>query len=120
MLIVVTFLRDIPVSLFESMTLDGASNFKILFVLVIPMIKPAITTAAVYNALGIWNNFIFALILDDKDPVIPLALNLFKGEYSSNVPAILACVVISLLPLLAAYIVGRKQMVAGLAAGFSK
>ncbi|MDR2457597.1 MAG: carbohydrate ABC transporter permease [Clostridiales Family XIII bacterium] len=120
MLILVTYLRDIPSSLFESMTLDGASNFKILFVLVIPLLRPAITTIAVYNALGIWNNFIFALILDDKDPVIPLALNLFKGEYTSNTPAILACVIISLLPLLAAYIIGRKQMVAGLSAGFGK
>ncbi|MDR1042308.1 MAG: carbohydrate ABC transporter permease [Clostridiales Family XIII bacterium] len=120
MLILVTFLRDIPSSLFESMTLDGASNFKILFILVAPLLRPAITTAAVYNALMIWNNFIFALILDDKDPVIPLALNLFKGEYSSNTPAILACVVISLIPLLIAYIFGRKQMVAGLSAGFSK
>jgi raffinose/stachyose/melibiose transport system permease protein len=120
MLILVTFLRDIPSSLFESMTLDGASNFKILFILVAPLLRPAITTAAVYNALQIWNNFIFALILDDKDPVIPLALNLFKGEYSSNTPAILACVIISLIPLLVAYIFGRKQMVAGLSAGFGK
>ena len=60
---------------------------------------------------------------EDRHPwlrVLPLALWAFQGEYGINVPAVLASVVLATLPILALYVLGRRQLVAGMIAGFSK
>lgn len=121
-LILSNFMRDIPNELFESMRLDGASNWSILWHLVLPMTRPAVVTVGIYNALQVWNGFLFPLILTQSPDkrVLPLSLWAFQGEFSVNVPAILAAVVLSTLPLLLLYIFGRRQLLGGLTAGFSK
>lgn len=121
-LILSNFMRDIPGELFESMRLDGASNWSILWHLVLPMTRPAVVTVGIYNALQVWNAFLFPLILTQSPDkrVLPLSLWAFQGEFSINVPAILASVVLSTLPLLVVYIFGRRQLLGGLTAGFSK
>lgn len=121
-LILSNFMRDIPNELFESMRLDGASNWSILWHLVLPMTRPAVITVGIYNALQVWNGFLFPLILTQSPDkrVLPLSLWAFQGEFSVNVPAILASVVLSTLPLLLLYIFGRRQLLGGLTAGFSK
>lgn len=121
-MILVNFLRDVPQSLFEAMSVDGATEFQTMTRLALPMVKPAIITVLIYDALNVWNGFLFPLILTQSasNRVIPLSLWLFQGEFTVDVPGILAAVVVSVLPILTAYIFGRKQMVAGLTAGFSK
>ena len=121
-MILTNFLRDIPQSLFEAMSVDGASEFMTMTKLAIPMVRPAIVTVAIYDGLNVWNGFLFPLILTQSadNRVIPLSLWLFQGQFTVDTPGILAAVVISVLPILTAYIFGRKQMVAGLTAGFSK
>ena len=121
-LILVNFVRDIPRELFESMRLDGASEWSLLWRLVTPMTMPAIITVAIYDALNVWNAFLFPLILTQSADkrVLPLSLWTFQGAFTVNVPAILAAVVLSVLPLLVAYAIGRRFLVSGLTAGFSK
>ena len=121
-MILTNFLRDIPQSLFEAMSVDGASEFMTMTKLAVPMVRPAIITVAIYDGLNVWNGFLFPLILTQSadNRVIPLSLWLFQGQFTVDTPGILAAVVISVLPILTAYIFGRKQMVAGLTAGFSK
>lgn len=121
-LILSNFLRDVPAELFEAMRVDGAGEWKTLWHLALPLTKPAIVTVAVYNALNVWNGFLFPLILTQsaETRVLPLSLWSFQGEFSVNIPAVLAAVVLSVLPILAAYIVGRRQLVSGLTAGFGK
>ncbi|WP_457946827.1 carbohydrate ABC transporter permease [Pseudarthrobacter sp. alpha12b] len=121
-LIIVNFLRDIPQELFESMRMDGAGDWRIMRSLVLPLVQPALVTVGIYNALGVWNGFLFPLILTQspQNRVLPLSLWTFQGQFSVNVPAILAAVVLSALPMLAAYIFGRRYLVAGLTAGFGK
>ena len=121
-MILCNFLRDIPQSLFEAMEVDGATEWKIMWQLAIPMIKPAIITVSIYDALQVWNGFLFPLILTQSSTnrVITLSLWAFQGQFTVDIPGILAAVVVSVIPILTAYIIGRKQMVAGLTAGFSK
>ena len=121
-MILTNFLRDIPQSLFEAMSVDGASEFTTMTKLAVPMVRPAIITVAIYDGLNVWNGFLFPLILTQSadNRVIPLSLWLFQGQFTVDTPGILAAVVISVLPILTAYIFGRKQLVAGLTAGFSK
>ncbi len=121
-IILVNFLRDVPAELFEAMRVDGAGNWRMLWNLVLPLSRPAIITVAVYDALQVWNGFLFPLILTQsrETRVLPLGLVTFQGEFTINVPAVLAAVVLATLPVLALYIVGRRYLVSGLTAGFSK
>lgn len=117
-----SFMRDVPGELFESMRLDGAGEWRILWRLVLPLSKPAILTAAIYNGVNVWNNFLFPLVLTQSEGTrtLPLALWTFQGELTINVPAMMAAVVLSALPPLTLYVFGRRQLVAGLTAGFGK
>lgn len=121
-IILVNFLRDVPNELFEAMRVDGAGDRRMLWNLVLPLTRPAIITVGVYNALHVWNGFLFPLILTQSPEtrVLPLSLVSFQGEFTINVPAILAAVVLATLPLLTVYVVGRRYLVSGLTAGFTK
>jgi raffinose/stachyose/melibiose transport system permease protein len=121
-LILVNFIRDVPRELFDSMRVDGAGDWRVLFSLVVPLSRPAIVTVTLYNALHVWNGFLFPLILTQSPEkrVLPLSLWTYQGEFDFNVPAIMAAVVLSTLPLFALYLFGRRQLLSGLTAGFSK
>lgn len=121
-LILSNFLRDVPRELFESMRLDGCSDWQMAWRLAFPLVRPAIVTVSIYNGLNVWNGFLFPLILTQSPNlrVMPLALWVFQGEYSVNIPAVLAAVVLSTLPILVLYVVGRRQLLSGLTAGFGK
>jgi raffinose/stachyose/melibiose transport system permease protein len=121
-IILANFLRDIPNELFESMRVDGATHWRMLWSLALPLTRPAVVTVAVYDALNVWNGFLFPLILTQSPEkrVLPLALWSFQGQFTVNIPAILAAVVLSTLPILALYIIGRRHLAGALTAGFSK
>ncbi|MGN8025312.1 carbohydrate ABC transporter permease [Microbacterium sp. 22242] len=121
-MLLANFIRDVPNELFESMRLDGCSEWATMWRLAMPLTRPAIVTVAIYNALGVWNGFLLPLVLTQSPDlrVLPLALWTFQGEFSVNIPAVLACVVLTTLPLVVVYVFGRRQLVSGLTAGFSK
>ncbi|MFC5829849.1 carbohydrate ABC transporter permease [Nonomuraea insulae] len=121
-LILANFIRDVPKELFDSMRIDGASEQVTMWRLAFPLTRPAVVTVTVYNALQIWNGFLLPLILTQSPDkrTLPLALWSFQGQYSINVPAVLASVVLTTLPILILYVVGRRQLLAGLTAGFGK
>jgi len=121
-LILANFLRDVPGELFESMRLDGCTDWGMLWRLALPLTRPAVVTAAVYNALNVWNGFLFPLILTQSPElrVLPLSLWTFQGEFQVNIPALLASVVLATLPLLVIYVVARRQLVSGMTAGFTR
>lgn len=121
-LVLSNFIRDVPKELFESMRTDGASEWGTLWHLAFPLTRPALVTVSIYNGLAIWNGFLLPLILtqDPTQRTLPLALWTFQGQYSVNVPAVLASVVLTTLPILVLYAVGRRQLLSGLTAGFGK
>lgn len=121
-LVMTNFLRDVPRELFEAMAIDGAREHHVLLRLILPISRPAIMAVMVFNTLGAWNGFIFPLILTSSKTfrVLPMAVYNFQTEYTINVPGILATVVISALPLVVLYAVGRRYIVRGLVAGYSK
>jgi raffinose/stachyose/melibiose transport system permease protein len=121
-LVLTNFIRDVPKELFDSMRVDGASEWGTLRHLAFPLTRPALVTVSIYNGLAIWNGFLLPLILTQSPSkrTLPLALWTFQGEFSINVPAVLASVVLTTLPILALYAIGRRQLLSGLTAGFSK
>ena len=121
-LVLTNFIRDVPNELFESMRVDGATEWKTLWNLAFPLSRPALVTVTIYEGLLIWNGFLLPLILTQSPDkrVLPLALAAFQSQYTVNVPAVLASVVLTTLPILTLYVVGRRQLVSGLTAGFGK
>ena len=115
-LILTNFMRDIPNELYESMTLDGAGDWKVFRTLVLPLSLPAITTVGVYNALNSWNNFLFPLILTQSrsNRVLTLGLYDYVGEFRVDTPALLTAVVLSIVPIFVVYLFARRQLINGL------
>ncbi|GGL13640.1 carbohydrate ABC transporter permease [Mangrovihabitans endophyticus] len=121
-LVLSNFIRDVPKELFESMRMDGASEWGTLWQLAFPLTRSALITVTIYNGVLTWNNFLLPLVLTQSPDrrTLPLALWTFQGQYSVNVPAVLASVVLTTLPILVLYAVGRRQLLSGLTAGFGK
>ncbi|MFH8467878.1 carbohydrate ABC transporter permease [Streptomyces sp. NPDC017991] len=121
-LVLSNFIRDVPKELFDSMRVDGATEWTTLWRLAAPLTRPAILTVTIFNALTIWNGFLLPLILTQSPDrrTLPLALWTFQGQYGVNVPAVVAAVVLTTLPVLVLYAFGRRQLLSGLTAGFSR
>ncbi|WP_420112202.1 carbohydrate ABC transporter permease [Pseudactinotalea sp.] len=121
-LILSNFIRDVPNELFESMRLDGATEWGTMWRLAFPLTRPALVTVTIYQALQVWNSFLLPLVLTQSPDkrVLPLALWTFQGQYSVNIPAVLASVVLTTVPILVLYVIGRRQLLSGLTAGFTK
>ncbi|MDT0443932.1 carbohydrate ABC transporter permease [Streptomyces sp. DSM 41886] len=115
-LILVGTMRDIEEELYESMALDGASQTRILLQLVVPISRAGISTVGVFSALGAWNGFLFPLILTQSPETRVLTLGLYDyvGEFRVDIPALLAAVVLSIVPIFTAYLFARRQLINGL------
>ncbi|MGW7520744.1 carbohydrate ABC transporter permease [Streptomyces sp. NPDC054796] len=109
-------MRDIDEEMYESMALDGAGPARILWQLVVPLCRSGISTVGVYAALQAWNNFLFPLILTQSPGTRVLTLGLydFVGQFRVDIPALLAAVVLSIVPLFTVYLFARRQLVSGL------
>ena len=109
-------MREISVELYEAMTLDGARPGRILWDLVVPLSRSSIASASVFAALQAWNGFLFPLIMtqSDSNKLVTLGLYNFVSEYGANIPALLAAVLMSALPILLVYLFARRALVAGL------
>ncbi|MCZ4510622.1 carbohydrate ABC transporter permease [Streptomyces sp. ActVer] len=115
-LVLVGTLRDVSEDLYEAMALDGASPQRMLFQLAIPLAKGGISTVVIFAALQAWNGFLFPLIFTQSDGPRVLTLGLFNyvSQFGVNIPALLASVVLSGIPIFAVYLVARRALVGGL------
>ena len=123
MLIMKTYLQSsIPDSLEESAFLDGATYIQILFKIVLPLLKPIISTMVILNSLAFWNDFLLpSLVLTDKKLLtLPLSTYSFYGTYSADYGTIMAGLLLCVVPILILYVVLQKQIIGGVVAGAVK
>lgn len=116
------YIRSIPDALVESARIDGASYFKIFFSIVVPMAKPVATTLAILNISGTWNEFMLINMLtsSSSNKSLPVGIQSFAGSLSTDYGKLFASLVIGLLPMLVFYLVFRKEITKGVAAGAVK
>lgn len=116
-LVLSSALRDVPRELYEAMAIDGGGATRLMWSLALPMSRSALTTVSIYSALNAWNGFLFPLILtqSDEQRVQTLGLYNFQGQFGSNVPGLMAGVLVSALPIFIAYVFARRWLIAGLA-----
>jgi raffinose/stachyose/melibiose transport system permease protein len=117
--ILTEFMRQIPRELEDAARIDGCSPMRIFYNIILPLSSPGLATLAIYNAVFLWNEFVFAFVLisSPKNRTLPLAIWDYQGQYSANIPAIMAVLTLSSLPLIAVYIVGQERVVKGILAG---
>lgn len=116
------FISDIPKELEEAAFIDGANLFQIYSKIILPLIKPAISTVAIYNMVLLWNEFVYALVLISNPSKWNLTLGLFnfQGQYATNIPMIMTGVMLSVLPLLLFYVFLQERVIKGMTAGAVK
>lgn len=107
-------MRDVSEELYEAMALDGASPLRMLLQLTVPLSKAGISTVAIFSALQAWNGFLFPLILTQTKFVLTLGLFNFQSQFGVNIPAMLAAIVLSVVPIFAVYLVARRALINGL------
>ncbi|MFD4724884.1 carbohydrate ABC transporter permease [Streptomyces seoulensis] len=118
------FFRTLPTSVAEAAFVDGASHTRTFFQIMLPMAKPGLISVGIFNFLGQWNQYMLPTVLNtDPDKkvltqgLVQLAVSQgYKGDWSG----LFAGLVMAMLPVLAAYIIFQRQVVAGLTAGALK
>lgn len=113
------FVAALPEELFEAARIEGVSEFQILRVIVVPLIRPALAGVAVLVFTFVWNDYFWALVLVQSDAAKPLTLGLagLKGEWLTAWNLISAGALFAALPPVALFFLMQKHFVAGLTAG---
>ena len=110
-------MNTVPYDLDQAATLDGAGHFRIFTRIVLPLVRPALATLAVFAFLNTWNSFLWPLIIL-RDPLmqtLPVALSSLQGQYSTQWDVLMAGSVISIIPMFALYVFAQKYIVQGVA-----
>ena len=119
--ILTAFMKQVPRELKEAARLDGASEYRI-FWLILPLVRPAIATVAVFTMIPIWNDLWFPLILapGEKTKTVTLGAQQFLGQFVSDWNAVLSSLTLAMVPILIIYILFSRQIIRGLTAGAVK
>lgn len=118
--LITSFLRSsVPRDYEEAARIDGCSNIQVFWFIVVPLLRPVLGTCVILNGVGIWNDFFTPLVYlaGGKQLTIPMALYQFVGRYSTNWPLIFASLLISIVPILALYLVFQRYVIQGFAGG---
>ena len=120
--ILTEFIRGLPGELYEAGFMDGAGRFMIYCKIVLPLIRPALATVAIYNLVPIWNDLWFPLIFInvENQKTVLLAVTRLQGQYTTDWPKLLTILSLSALPVIVLYLTMSKQFIKGLTAGAVK
>ncbi len=115
------FMRQVPRELKEAARIDGASEYRI-FWLILPLVRPAIATVAVFTMIPIWNDLWFPLILapGEQTKTVTLGAQQFLGQFVSDWNAVLSSLTLAMVPVLIIYIIFSRQLIRGITAGAVK
>lgn len=119
----VNYIRGLPYEIEESAQIDGCSVFQTYIRIVLPLVKPMLSTLLIMDTLWIWNDFMLPLLILNRTQSIwtlPLFQYNFKTEYSFNYTLAFAAYLLAMLPMLIIYCLGQKYIIKGLTAGSVK
>ena len=116
-----SFMRSVPQELKQAARIDGAGEYRI-FGLVLPLVRPAVATVAVFTMIPIWNDLWFPLILapGEATKTVTLGSQMFLGQFVSDWNAVLASLTLAMVPMLLLYMLFSRQLIRGLTAGAVK
>ena len=116
------FIKTVPLGVEEAATIDGCNPLQTYWRVVFPILKPTAITVAILNTMWIWNDYLLPYLVIGKDyKTIPVAIQYLKGGYGSvDMGAMMAMLVLSIIPVIAFYLSSQKYIIKGVAAGAVK
>ncbi len=117
------FVKSIPLEIEEAAMIDGCSPIQTYFKVLVPILKPTIISTAILETMWVWNDYLLpTLVLDIKKyRTIPMAIQYFRGSYGTvNMGAMMASIMIDIIPIIIMYLVSQKYIIEGVIAGAVK
>lgn len=116
------FVRSVPVALEEAAQIDGCGPIRTFFYIVLPIMRPTAITVAILNAMWIWNDYLLPyLVIGTKYKTLPVAVQYLQGGYGSrDMGALMAMLILTILPIIVFYALAQKHIIKGVVAGAVK
>ena len=116
------FMQGVSKDLKDAGRIDGLSEYTIFFRLVLPLVRPAVATVAVFTMIPIWNDLWFPLIVapGEATKTVTLGAQVFIGQFVTNWNAVLSALTLAILPVLVLYLLFSRQLIRGITAGAIK
>lgn len=120
--VLTAFIKELPREMFDAAKVDGASEWQIYSTIVLPLMRPALATVAIFNMIKIWNDFWFPLVFIrvEEARTVALGVSLLFGQYRTDWTRALAVLSLAAVPLLIFYILLSREFIKGLTAGAVK
>ncbi len=116
------FIATIPRELDEAAIIDGCNPLQLFFMIILPLLKPVLVTAAILNFLGVWGDFLFPLYYLNSSAHWPMTLAVYNffGQYQQSWNLVSADILLTIIPVLAVYLLGQRFILSGLTSGSVK
>ncbi len=116
------FFKSIPKELEEAARIDGASEFRIFWQIMLPLARGGIGTMAIFQSMWIWNEFLFALLFAGQENLRTLPIGIFNviGQYFTDYPLFFAGLMVATLPVVVIYLLTVRFVIRGVRAGAVK
>ncbi len=117
------FMKSIPLEVEEAALIDGCNPLQTFFKIVFPMLRPTMVSVGILEAMWVWNDYLLpTLVLDIKKyRTIPMLIQYFKGSYGKvEMGPMMACIILTIIPIVIVYLAGQKHIIKGVAAGAVK
>ena len=117
------FMKSVPIAIEEAAMIDGCNPLQIFFKIVFPILKPTMISTAILETMWVWNDYLLpTLVLDiKKSRTFPMAIQYFRGSYGRvEMGPMMACIMITVLPIIVMYLVCQKYIIDGVIAGAVK
>ncbi len=116
------FIKTVPLTIEEAATIDGCNTLQVFWRVVFPILKPTAITVAILNTMWIWNDYLLPyLVIGNDYKTIPIAVQYLKGGYGSvDMGAMMAMLVLSIIPVIVFYLSCQKYIIKGVASGAVK
>ena len=117
------FMKSIPLEIEEAAMIDGCTPLQTFFQIVFPMLRPTMVSVGILEAMWVWNDYLLpTLVLDIKKyKTIPMLIQYFRGSYGRvEMGPMMACIILTIIPIVIVYLAGQKHIIKGVAAGAVK
>ena len=116
------FVKGIPMEIEEAAVVDGCNPVKMFFSIIFPILRPTAVTVAILNAMWIWNDYLLPyLVIGNDYKTLPIAIQYLQGGYGSrDMGALMAMLVLAIIPIIIFYLICQKYIIKGVVAGAVK